>query len=818
MANRDHDRNDEIVGLLNIIGKRLIDSEQERDSLKAILESQQDTLSGLQEKTEESEKIYLDLKGRLARREEADDKMAKKQRDLEDTIDEWQSEYSQKIEKALTVAEHIEEVMAQQNRLFRRIDQMTQDRARVTRKLERIEDTVMETKDALEARAMVLLTDSQTAEDSDKPHVAANAHARQKPFKKSLRPVDGHDGQPAAPEGLLWRYPQRARAAIMTILLGTAFAGGLAVTKVEPLTWPATDRPAALSSQQTAAGQQDMAALTGETAPKKAEMPPERPESPAKNAGNSAAEESESAATDDAPVLAAANPADEKNGTADKVPDNAGTDNAETAADDSLPQTPFYRDEQAMRTAMAEDPDKLGAALNAIEPVAAHTTAPDEPEAVAEDKKDMRADAAKIQPAALTSATQQIAAESDNIEEFVKNAYRNRPSIEKTGADPDLPAVVREIEKRAFEGVPEAQHDLAAIYTAGHGGVEIDYEKAVFWFTEAAYNGIGNARYNLGVLHHQGLGVGQDTDEAISWYKAAAAVGHPEAQYNLGIAHIEGIGTAYDPQKAAAYFEQAALSGIPEAAYNLGIVHENALTTDARPEEALYWYKKAADAGSSEAKTALTQLSRKLGIDPQKVDDILSDLETLDDKAPEDNNEAAARPQNDDRKKITSLEAGGTLDAHDLLGPDGQPIEKALARHQVSNETLQDSVATDQTRSTQIAAADTGAGNVNIEEETATEDEDRTINAAQAVTAQIQEQLVYLGLYPGPADGIITPLTKDAIRTYQSLYGLDVTGAPSEALLAHILMGTEEGGYGNANIAEQDSFRDRQTEMGSRAE
>lgn len=32
MANRDHDRNDEIVGLLNIIGKRLIDSEQERDS------------------------------------------------------------------------------------------------------------------------------------------------------------------------------------------------------------------------------------------------------------------------------------------------------------------------------------------------------------------------------------------------------------------------------------------------------------------------------------------------------------------------------------------------------------------------------------------------------------------------------------------------------------------------------------------------------------------------------------------------------------------------------------------------------------------
>lgn len=477
-----------------------------------------------------------------------------------------------------------------------------------------------------------------------------------------------------------------------------------------------------------------------------------------------------------------------------------------------------------MKMAMAENPDRLASKLNEIEPVATHTAVPDAPEKVAAktEKPDTEKTESSVRPASLTPAAKTKTSEFDDTASFVENAYDHRPLSEKAEPDSGLPEIVREIEKRAFEGIPEAQHDLAAIYTAGHGGVKINYEKAVFWFTEAAYNGIGNARYNLGVLYHQGLGVKQDTHKAISWYKAAADVGHPEAQYNLGIAYIEGIGTAYDPQKAASYFEQAALSGIPEAAYNLGIVHENALTDASRPEEALYWYKKAADAGSKEARNALTQLAKKLGIDPQKVEDILSDLETLTEKKPDDNNEAALRhndakestksaaSQSPDAIRTAKIEAADTLTMQDLLGPDGKPIEKAIRHYQNKSKDAPEENRQDQSAPQQeLAMTDTGE----------TPDiSDEQINASQAITAQIQEQLVYLGLYPGPADGVVTPLTKDAIRTYQSLYGLDVTGAPSESLLAHILMGTEEGGYGDTNIAEQDSFRNRQTDVGSRAE
>lgn len=814
MANRDHDRNDEIVGLLNIIGKRLIDSEQERDSLKKILESQQDTLSGLQEKSEESEKIYLDLKGRLARREEAEEKITKKQRDFEDTFDEWQSEYSQKIEKALTVAEHIEEVMAQQNRLFRRIDQMTQDRARVTRKLERIEDTVLETKDALEARAMVLLTDTQTAEDSEKPHMAAAAPdktADKKAFKKSLRPIDEQDSRNDHTESMLWRYPRHVRTAIMTVLLGTAFLGGLAINESGLVFWPVREQNSPAALQQMAGMTEDSPSIkTDATSGQNSGQDDAPIQLTEKAISDRPAEEPESRNKDTA---------SEGTVTARK---QATKDTDEQAGKDD-PQDVFYKDEQEMKMAMAENPDRLAEKLNEIEPVATHTATPDAPETVA--AKTKKPDTAKtenpVRPASLTPAAKTKTSEFDNTASFIENAYDHRPLSEKAKPDSDLPEIVREIEKRAFEGIPEAQHDLAAIYTAGHGGVKINYEKAVFWFTEAAYNGIGNARYNLGVLYHQGLGVKQDTHKAISWYKAAADVGHPEAQYNLGIAYIEGIGTAYDPQKAASYFEQAALSGIPEAAYNLGIVHENGLTESSRPEEALYWYKKAADAGSTEARNALSQLAKKLGIDPQKVEDILSDLETLTETPADDNNEAALRQETGKNTKTAStqssealrtaeIETTNTLTMQDLLGPDGKPIEKAVRHYQSKNKEVPEKSPQDQTAPQQeLAMTDSGE---------TPDASDAQINASQAITAQIQEQLVYLGLYPGPADGVVTPLTKDAIRTYQSLYGLGVTGAPSESLLAHILMGTEEGGYGDANIAEQGSFRNRQTDVGSRAE
>jgi len=269
-------------------------------------------------------------------------------------------------------------------------------------------------------------------------------------------------------------------------------------------------------------------------------------------------------------------------------------------------------DPAALERMLADNPDAVAAALNAIEPGNTDSSTPAPPTATSAPEKLAAADPAPDK-APVPAPAAPVASET-----------ASKPAAQKVAAisrrpDGNLPESVKAIEKEALAGVPEAQHDLAAIYTAGQGGVKQDYERAAFWFRKAADQGVANAAYNLGVLQHQGLGTKQDLNEAIRWYTKAAKLGHPEAQYNLGIAYIEGIGVPYDPAKAASNFESAADQGITEAAYNLGLIYENGLLGAAKPAEALKWYKTAADQGSPEATEALKQLARTLNV---KVDDI----------------------------------------------------------------------------------------------------------------------------------------------------------------------------------------------------
>ena len=377
-------------------------------------------------------------------------------------------------------------------------------------------------------------------------------------------------------------------------------------------------------------------------------------------------------------------------------------------------------DDDAKLLALLEsDPDALAAQLNAIEP--GQQSAVTEPTP------------AETQIASINPTAKARAPEKPRAVSVITAPVKPAKPLSSMKPDAALPEMVREIERQAFDGVPEAQHDLAAIYTAGHGGVKQDYARAAFWFRHAADQGIANARYNLGVLYHQGLGIKPDTEEAIRWYKSAADLGHPEAQYNLGIAYIEGIGVAYDPVQASQYFENAAQSGVMEAAYNLGLIYENGLLGQAKPDVALMWYKTAADQGSPEAKAALEQLAKTLNI---KLEDVNSLVENM---------RGNKKPEQKSAPAVTAPEKQSQVAPQESAPPVAQDIAMA-----------QSSMITSQSET-------------------------------QAMVAQIQEYLMRVGLYPGPADGVIGPLTEDAIRSYQAVNNFPVDGQPSPDLLTHML-------------------------------
>ncbi len=705
-ARKKDDRDNTIIALLDILGQRMLDSEGERIDMREKLEA-------LFEQSGDNEQACLSLQHKLNHTEATSKTVAKRQKEIENLLESQ----ADKVERAYAMTEKIEEAMAQQARINRRLDKLVQDKTRMIGKLDRIEETVIETQEALHANAMVMLS------GRDAPHI---------PVDMSQKHKDSSNVE----DTTWWQRafsPQNAGVAAMVSL---AIFCGWGLSQI-----PYTELANSYQNNQNAA-----VVASNETN---------------NDAGDEQSFEN---------VLANIAPA--------AAPD-AETIAAETTVDNGMDLFENNTDAELL-SQMEEDPDALAAALNEIEPGTGATP----PENLAtnavqekiEDTETAPVAEAKVTKAALpTPLPAKTEVKEPNVNDFIAAQAGKGSIASRITPDAGLPDVIKLIEDKAFEGIAEAQHDLAAIYTAGHGGVTIDYEKAATWFREAAVNGVANARYNLGVLYHQGLGVPQNIDTAFGWYRAAAKAGHPEAQYNLGIAYIEGIGTPYDPAKAADNFKNAAKAGILEAAYNLGLIYENGLLGSAEPGEALKWYKLSADLGSAEGKTALEQLAKIMEVDPKNV------------KA------YTVTQQKSGQNAAPSYATDSTPPQKQTSAPQTQPATKAASNTNDKNTEL--SVGTLRPEDI-LQSIDNSAETAESIIETfptlpasALTDVSDNMHKDQAVLAQIQEQLMRVGLYPGPADGMMGPMTADAILSYQEMYDLPHSGKPSQALLVHMLAG-----------------------------
>ncbi len=668
----------QILALLRSLNDKLKATQTERNAMRAELDNYRRAMDALQDKAykgeraervaqetlkelAETRKLMLDIEERQAGIEKETKLSSEKLRVGLGGYQNLLKRLETAEQKQDGVVRRLDEATAQQEKIMRQIEKAIEDRTRFIRKIERIEETVIQTRDALSAKAMVLLTDQNmpggSIADDESP-----LNLTREPGVPTAIPDDEF-----TPQG--WNVSRSLQAAAILLLVVGGILAGWAVSE--------TQRPQGLIG-------------SGEF-----RITDESPQQPVQQRDSAPVENAEKTVGN---ILSQWNGSGETTSLPEQPADTEQTSTEFTAPAINEPAddigTLDLNDTAKIQQMLENDPDALASALNGIEPGSEtiETTAPE-------------TDAAETKIASLPPRE---TADIDNEEPAPAPApvYTRRDVNfhDLIDEDSNLPPAVKSIETQAFEGRPEAQHDLAAIYTAGHGGVKQNFKRALFWFEQAAESNVANAAYNLGVLHHQGLGTKPDLAQAIGWYTKAAALGHPEAQYNLGIAYIEGVGVGYDPVKADAYFEKAATQGITEAAYNLGLIYENGLLGKPEPDRALVWYKEAADKGSPEAKAALEQLVKTLNIRMEDIDKLVNDVKRTKKSA------AAMTPQT------------------------------------VPAET-----------------------NTNI------------------VLAQIQERLVNLGLYPGPADGADSPLSQDAIRAYQQLNGMQATGRASDALLVHML-------------------------------
>jgi len=124
--------------------------------------------------------------------------------------------------------------------------------------------------------------------------------------------------------------------------------------------------------------------------------------------------------------------------------------------------------------------------------------------------------------------------------------------------------------------------------------------------TRLAENGQLDAQLSLGYMYLYGQdGVNVNYEKAFYFYELAAKQNNAIALNNLGSLYFNGIGTEIDYQKAAQLFYKAAQNGSDDAAVNLAFIYLSSDNTEGQHNEAIKLFQAASEAGNNTAKFML---------------------------------------------------------------------------------------------------------------------------------------------------------------------------------------------------------------------
>ncbi len=92
---------------------------------------------------------------------------------------------------------------------------------------------------------------------------------------------------------------------------------------------------------------------------------------------------------------------------------------------------------------------------------------------------------------------------------------------------PDIPLITEEAE----HGNTLAAFRLGQLYSTGSWGAPRDIEESIKWFRVSAKGGFWSAQVKLGFVYEHGRGIERDLKQAVYWYEQAAEQGmHPDLE------------------------------------------------------------------------------------------------------------------------------------------------------------------------------------------------------------------------------------------------------------------------------------------------
>lgn len=518
----------QIVRLLTDLGDRLRQSEKEREVLWKEVEICRKQIADMNGRETKTEKNYQSLETQLNQREVFVKELVEKQMNLEqkikdqlDTIEsarKEQSKLQEKINSVETAAGsaivRVEDAIAENSKLNKKVEQLSQDKARLVRKLEVVEEALTQTQDILKAKALVLLTDQAVAAKTNLPQTPA--WTGDDTLKLSQPKVEPQEKAEKA-AGPLADIAASLKAKRSQYLSPSTMALiGLAILGIV----------GGVIASQYLKGNFD----------KKAEAPVIKDEmlEPATGTGD---ETSNQSSQDELMAQAAKIANQIEPGALEDGSEQAASEATDVAVADGVIPKEFDEARAAQDKAIAD--------FKSIAP-----TTP-----LAE-----RIKADRGLPKAVLAIQDKAFAGDAEAQHDLAALY----VAGQNGVKTNYTRASRWFEESAHNGIANAQYNLGVLYHQGYG-VNKDVNKAIQLYRVAAASGHPEAQYNLAIAYVEGVGVDYNPQIASVYFEQAASGGVVEAAYNLGLLQENGLLGESQPDEAIFWYALAAEKGSKDA-------------------------------------------------------------------------------------------------------------------------------------------------------------------------------------------------------------------------------------------------------------
>jgi TPR repeat protein len=126
-------------------------------------------------------------------------------------------------------------------------------------------------------------------------------------------------------------------------------------------------------------------------------------------------------------------------------------------------------------------------------------------------------------------------------------------------------------------------------------GVPKDQQAGAGWLLRAAQRGSAQAAFNVGVMYERGFVVERDSTRAVEWYRKAVEANLPMAKHNLALLLRDGKGAPRNGKEALDLLRSASRQGMAASMFALGDIYERGDATAKDPAMALAWFAITAE-------------------------------------------------------------------------------------------------------------------------------------------------------------------------------------------------------------------------------